>query len=151
MSAIQNFAQSRRLAYGVWAALLSILVASAGCDRASPASSALPVPKVTVMPVVSQQTLDADEYIGKTEASEVVEVRSRVFGFLKTIDFKDGDRVTEGQPLFTIEPDEYQAIHDQSVSRIALNTANLDLAKAKHARNEVLVKTGAVSREEYEE
>src|SRR5262245_25518542 len=133
------------------AVLVPLLIASSGCDRAAPASSALPVPKVTVMPVVSQQTVDADEYIGRTEASEIVEVRSRVFGFLKTIEFSDGDYVTEGKVLFTIEPDEYRAIHNQSVSRIALNDANLALAKAKHARNVELLKTKAISQEEYEE
>src|SRR4029079_7801365 len=57
----------------------------------------------------------------------------------------------EGQTLFTIEPDEYEAIHQQSISKIDLHKANLAMAKAKHARNEQLVKTGAVSREEYEE
>jgi RND family efflux transporter MFP subunit len=93
----------------------------------------------------------------------MVEVRSRIFGYLKSIEFKDGDFVTgpvlgpngevekEGQVLFTIEPDEYEAIHKQSQARIDLNAANLALAKAKLARNEPLVKTGAVSREEYEE
>jgi RND family efflux transporter MFP subunit len=124
---------------------------STGCNKAAPAATEQPVPKVTVAPVVSQETIDADEYTGQTEASESVEIRARVFGYLKSIDFKDGDYVTEGQTLFTIEPDEYQAIHDQSVSRINLNAANLALAKAKHARNETLVKTGAVTREEYEE
>src|SRR5262249_20307947 len=49
------------------------------------------------------------------------------------------------------EPDEYEAIHQQAVSRIELNAANLELAKAKHTRNESLVRTGAVSREEYDE
>ena len=42
------------------------------------------------------------------EASESVEVRARIFGYLKSIEFKDGDFVTEGQLLFTIEPDEYK-------------------------------------------
>jgi RND family efflux transporter MFP subunit len=109
------------------------------------------VPKVTVTAVVSQETVDADEYTGKTEASESVEVRARVFGYLKSIDFTDGDFVKEGQPLFTIEPDEYLAIHKQSLARIELNTAALDLAKAKHARDDKLVKTGGVTQEEWEE
>jgi multidrug efflux pump subunit AcrA (membrane-fusion protein) len=125
-----------------------------GCDRASPAAAAAaqqPVPKVTVTAVVSQEVIDSDEYLGQTDASEVVEVRARVFGYLKSIEFKDGDYVKEGQTLFTIEPDEYNAIHQQSLSRIDLNAANLALAKAKHARNEKLVNTGAVTREEYEE
>jgi len=106
---------------------------------------------VTVTSVMAQETLDSDEYTGQTEASESVEIRARVFGYLKTIDFNDGDYVQEGQTLFTIEPDEYAAIHQQSLSRIDLDSANLELAKAKHNRNETLVRTGAVSREEYDE
>jgi len=133
------------------AALLATLATGSGCNRSAPAASAMPTPKVTTTAVVQQETIDSDEYTGQTEASETVEVRARVFGYLKTIDFSDGDFVKEDQPLFTIEPDEYDAIHQQSVARIALNTANLDLAKAKHARNEKLVKTGAVTPEEYEE
>jgi RND family efflux transporter MFP subunit len=132
-------------------AVATILVLTAGCGGSAPASTELPTPKVTTTAVVAQETLDADEYTGQTEASEMVEVRARIFGYLKSIEFKDGDLVTEGQPLFTIEPDEYQAIHDQSLSRIALGTANHELAKAKHARNEKLVQSGAVSREDFEE
>jgi RND family efflux transporter MFP subunit len=111
----------------------------------------MPTPKVTTTAVVAQETIDSDEYTGQTEASETVELRARVFGYLKTIDFKDGDFVTENQPLFTIEPDEYEAIHKQSLARIDLNQANLTLANAKLARNEKLLKSGAVSKEEYEE
>jgi RND family efflux transporter MFP subunit len=128
-----------------------MLAAGAGCNRNSPAATELPTPKVTTTAVVAQETIDSDEYTGQTEASETVEVRARVFGYLKSIDFKDGDFVTENQPLFTIEPDEYEAIHKQSLARIDLNQANLTLAKAKLARNEKLLKSGAVSKEEYEE
>jgi RND family efflux transporter MFP subunit len=93
-----------------------------------------------------------------------------VFGYLKSVEFQDGDFVKgppldangkpiigpdgkeqPGQTLFIIEPDEYLAIHNQSLARIELNQANLTLAKAKLARNEALVKSGAVSKEEYEE
>src|SRR5262245_27079229 len=151
----------RRNALGI--GVLAILPLAWGCDRAAPAASEQPVPKVTVMAVATQETVDADEYTGQTEAAETVDVHARVFGYLKSIDFKDGDYVTgpelgpggqvlkEGQILFTIEPDEYAAIHEQSKSRISLNAANLELAKAKLARNQKLVNTGAVSREEYEE
>jgi RND family efflux transporter MFP subunit len=132
-------------------AVLAMLPLGIGCKPAAPAAAEQPVPKVTVTAVVSQETIDADEYTGKTEASEIVEVRARVFGYLKSIDFKDGDYVKEGQTLFTIEPDEYDAIHQQSLSRVDLNKASLELAKLKHARNETLVQKGAVSREDYEE
>jgi RND family efflux transporter MFP subunit len=153
----------RCLAAAFSVSLFAILPASIGCNRAAPAASEMPTPKVTTTAVVAQRTIDSDEYTGQTEASEMVEVRARVFGYLKTIDFQDGDYVTgpvlgpngevekEGQTLFTIEPDEYDAIHQQSLARIDLNQANLTLAKAKLARNESLVKTGAVTKEEYEE
>jgi RND family efflux transporter MFP subunit len=137
--------------YEIAIGLLSLLPLLAACSRPAPAATELPVPKVTVSAVVSQETIDADEYTGQTEASEIVEIRARVFGYLKSIDFKDGDYVQEGQTLFTIEPDEYDAIHQQSVSRIELNQASLALAKAKHARNEKLVRTGADTPEEFEE
>src|SRR5436190_13736431 len=141
----------QRLKHSLAIALLLILPLGFACTKATPEKAEPPVPKVTVSAVVSQETIDADEYTGQTEASETVEIRARVFGYLKSIEFKDGDYVKEGQELFSIEPDEYAAIHQQSLSRIDVNAANLELARAKHARNEVLVKSGAVSREDFEE
>jgi len=145
------------------ALLIPLSLAGSGCNKAAPAASDAPVPKVTTTAVVSVDTIDTDDYTGQTEASESVEIRARVFGFLKSIDFKDGDFVTgpvlgpngelqkEGQPLFTIEPDEYDAIHRQSLARIDLHQANLTLATAKVNRNAALLKKDAVSKEEYEE
>lgn len=122
-----------------------------GCKPPGEASKEVIIPKVTVAPVTSQQTQDADIYTGRTEASEIVEVRARVFGYLESIEFKDGDYVKEGQKLFVIEDDEYAAIHAQAKSKIELNTARLELAKANLARNTKLVKSGAVSQEDFEE
>jgi RND family efflux transporter MFP subunit len=131
-------------------AALASSVALVGCGGA-PAASSLPVPKVTVAEVVSTETTDADEYIGRTEASEIVEVRARVFGYLKSVDFKDGDYVKKGDKLFTIEADEYEAIHNVSVARIAVAKTQFNLAKTTAARNEPLVKTGSVTKQEYDE
>lgn len=159
----KSFLASKLLLLLTSGSLLLPLAFNCGCGGSAPASTEMPVPKVTTVAVVSQETVDSDEYTGETAASEMVEVRARVFGYLKTIDFKDGDFVTgpvlgpngevekEGQVLFTIEPDEYDAIHKQSLARIDLNQANLSLAKAKLARNEALVKAKAISVEEYEE
>ena len=147
----RHFVPASRAATTLAAGITLVLAVSTGCNGPAPAAAAAPVPKVTVTPAVSQETIDSDIYTGKTEASETVEVRARVFGYLKTIEFQDGDFVTEGQPLFTIEPDEYQAIHDQSLARIAVAESKLELAKSKRARNETLAKAKAVSQEEYEE
>jgi RND family efflux transporter MFP subunit len=128
-----------------------VLAACLGCGTGETPAVEQPVPRVTVAEVIAQEVVDSDDYTGQTEASEVVDVRARVYGYLKTIDFKDGDFVQEGQTLFTIEPDEYQAIHDQSQARIGLASANYELAKSKLARDEKLRPTGAISQEEYEE
>jgi RND family efflux transporter MFP subunit len=127
------------------------LLTLSGCKESAKAATEQPVPKVTVTDVTVQKIEDADEYIGRTEASQIVEVRSRLFGYLKKINFKDGDMVEQGQVLFNIEADEYEAIHNQSLSRIELNDARLELAKSKRARNKILVDKGAISKEEYEE
>jgi RND family efflux transporter MFP subunit len=141
----------RGLAWGPVLGMLMSLAGSLGCSKGAPTASKQAVPRVTVADVVEQEVVDSDDYTGQSEASASVEVRARVFGFLKTIEFKDGDYVAEGQTLFTIEPDEYQAIHEQSLSRIELTTANYELAKSKLARDEKLRPTGAISQEEYEE
>jgi RND family efflux transporter MFP subunit len=131
--------------------LVFVVFLVAGCTSSTPATIAQPTPSVTVAAVESREIVDFDEYTGKTEASEIVEIRSRIFGFLKSIDFTDGQYVEEGATLFTIEPDEYQAIHEQSLAKIAVNNANLELSRSKLAMKERLRPNGAISQEEYEE
>lgn len=134
--------------------VLSLVMGSvllAGCGGQPSGQAQTPLPKVTVTEAVEQETIDYDQYVGRTEASETVEVRSRVYGYLKTVAFDDGDHVASDQPLFMIEPDEYQAIHQQSLAKITVWESKLALAKSKLARDEKLIGSGAISREEYDE
>src|SRR5690606_39726136 len=59
------------------------------------------------------------EYVGRFEASNKVEVRARVGGFLKEVNFKDGQYVEKGQLLFVIDPEPFQIILDQSRANYA--------------------------------
>ena len=122
-----------------------------GCAKAPAANKERPIPQVSIVEVAEFTTLDNDEYVGRLEASETVEIHSRVFGYLKTVDFQDGAYVQKDQTLYTIEADEYQAVHQQAISKIAVWESKLDLAKTKLARNEKLLKSGATTREEYDE
>lgn len=100
---------------------------------------------------MSRSIQDADRFIGQAEASEIVDVRSRVSGFLQSIDFDDGQVVQEGALLATVEPDEYDAIHQQSLAMIELAKTKLELAEAEFRRAKKLIESGAVSQEEYDE
>ncbi len=147
----------RSLSTGNWSKFtqtLGMLLLAAmlfGCNQNRPT---LPQPgpaKVTLVPVAQLELTDRDEFVGRTEASETVEVRSRVSGFIKSVDFRDGDIVTQGQQLFKIEPDTYQAIQDQSNSRIELWKSKKELAQSRLTRNERLLATNTISQDEYNE
>ncbi len=123
-----------------------------GCSTNKPVAPEARPLKVTVATAIEQEIIDFDDFVGRTEAFETVEVRSRVSGFIKSVDFKDGSRaIKEKDLLFRIEPDLYKAIHEQSTSRVILWEAKRDLAQSKFARSKLLLPTGAISREEYDE
>ncbi len=68
-----------------------------------------PPPKVTVAQPLQQEVVIYSEFTGRTEAVALVEVRARVRGFLKSIEFEEGARIEAGALLYTLEPEEYEA------------------------------------------
>jgi len=122
-----------------------------GCNRSTPPATPPIAMKVASVLAKAQEVTDFDEYVGRASASETVEVRARVTGYIKTIEFQDGETVDEDQLLFTIEPDVYEASHDQAVSRIEWSKAKVTLAEKKLARADDLIKVSAISQEEFEE
>jgi RND family efflux transporter MFP subunit len=117
---------------------------------ALPQKSSGPV-KVVPIQAIELDTVDFDEFIGRTEASETVEVRARVSGFIKSVEFEDGSTIAENQLLYKIEPDQYQAIYRQARSQIDLLSARSELAESKLVRAQKLIEAKAISQEEYEE
>ncbi len=126
------------------------LIAGCGPNSAS-AKRTAPTPVVVPIRCIEMETLDFAEFIGKTEATKTVEVRSRVSGFIKEVLFKEGSDVKKGDILFKIEPDQYLAVLAQSTSRITLLDAQLELAQTKLARAKKLIDVNAISREEFDE
>ena len=99
------------------ALLLALPLAGCGEDKTSKAAAAPPPPpQVTVSKPTKRVISEHDEYVGRVVAVDYVEVRSRVSGYLQTIDFTDGQIVKKGERLFTIDPRPFQA---QSIRRRA--------------------------------
>lgn len=134
-----------------WLIVAAVAICFSGCKSESIPPLAKTAPKVVCAPAVVQKITDYDSFVGRTEEAESVEVRSRLSGFLRTIEFTDGAFVKEGDLLATIEPDEYQAIHNQSLARIIQWEAKLDLAQSKLRRAQTLIKTAAISQDELDE
>lgn len=81
---------------------VAIGLPAVGQDEAATAEQR-PVAKVTVAKPFADRVTQWDEFSGRFEAVDNVEVRARVSGFINTIDFRDGQLVEEGQLLFTID------------------------------------------------
>jgi len=126
-------------------------IAGFGCNKSTPSKPTAPPMKISTVLSVSQQITDHDEFVGRTSAVETVEVRARVTGYIKQIHFTDGQRVQENDLLFSIEPDVYQAAHQQAMAKIDLMKARVGLAQSKLARAKSLIDVKAISQEEYEE
>jgi membrane fusion protein (multidrug efflux system) len=102
----------------------------------SSAQQAAPPPAVLVQPAELKPIADQAEFIGRAAAVDKVELRARVKGFLGPRKFKDGDMVKEGQVLFLIEPEPYQAAVDQKTAqrdaaKAALTNADVQLFRAE--------------------
>jgi RND family efflux transporter MFP subunit len=99
-----------------------------GCEKPAEATVAPPA-QITVSQPTREQVTDFVEFTGNTAPFASVDVRARVKGFLKKINFTEGATVKAGDLLFEIEPDIYQAELDSA--KASLDGANARLAKAK--------------------
>ena len=120
---------------------------STSCNRQQP-PPAPPPPKVTVSQPVVRELIEWDEYTGRLEAVDSVEVRARVSGYLESIRFKDGQILKKGDLLFVIDPRPYQAELDGAEAELKLAQARLELAKNNLARAKRLLSAGIISEEE---
>jgi membrane fusion protein (multidrug efflux system) len=106
------------------------------------AQQAGPPPAVLVQPAELRSMTKQSEFVGRAEALEKVDLRARVQGFLGPRLFKDGDQVKEGQVVFTIEKDPFEAAVDQRKAQLASAQATLANADQQLARTGELVRKG---------
>jgi membrane fusion protein, multidrug efflux system len=127
------------------AALMILAVGLAGCEQRQQAAAAPPAPPVTVAQPVKRTVTDWDEFTGRFEAIEEVQVKARVGGFVTNVEFKDGDMVHAGDLLYIIDPRPFEAVAAQADGQLADARAKAELAKRELDRGLNLVQTSAVS------
>jgi len=126
---------------------LALLLAAslAGCgDKPAPQAAAGP-PPVTVAQPTKRTVTDWDEFTGRFEAIEEVQIRARVGGFVESIQFKDGDFVKPGDLLYVIDSRPFEAVALQADGQLADARAKAELARRELERALTLVTTSAVS------
>src|ERR1700730_1546314 len=124
------------------AGILSILLAATGCKRKS-AAQPPPLP-VNVLSVVEKEVNEWDEFTGRLEAVESVDVRPRVSGYITEIHFEAGVIAKKGDLLYVIDPRPYQADFDRAAAevermqaQVKLSQIELDRAKELRAKNTI--------------
>lgn len=107
-----------------------------------------PLPNVTISQPLSRNITEWDDYTGRFEASQSVEIRPRVAGQLVGVHFQDGDIVRKGQLLFSIDRRPFQASLSEALARAAAAQTQLALSRSEYARAARLIDAEAVSQEE---
>ena len=133
--------------------LLPLVLICVSCNRGAAraeGAAALPPPLVTVATATAQDVPRYLDEIGRNAAFESVNLMPQVSGRVTERRFHDGDNLKKGQLLFVIDPSPFQAQLDSAKANLAQAEAALELAKVQFARDQELVGTRAISKQDYD-
>jgi len=143
---------TRILRIALPALIAAALLCAGGCSKSGGgAQPAPPPPQVSVAKVVEKRVKDWDEFTGRLQAVETVEIRPRVSGYIDQVAFAEGKLVQKGDLLFVIDPRPYKAENDRAAADVKRYKTALDLARIELTRVQQLKESGAVSAEELDE
>ncbi len=129
--------------------LATLLIAAlllASCAKKEKAPP--PPPTVLVAAPLQQRVIDWDDYVGRFESIDAVDLRPRVSGYLQTVAFRDGQLVRKGQLLFVIDPRPYVAALNQAKAQTARQRATLANAEVELRRARALFAAQAGSQQD---
>jgi multidrug efflux system membrane fusion protein len=110
----------------------------------------MPAPLVTVVNATAQDVPKYLDEIGRNAAFESVTVTPQLAGRIVERRFSDGENLHKGQLLFVIDPRPYKAQLDSAKATLAQRRAALDLARIQFARDEEIIGTRAISKQDYD-
>ncbi len=142
----------RRPAAAALAAAARVLAAcSDGRGDAKAQAGPPPAPPVSVAAAIERQVIESDEFPGRVEAVDSVDVRARINGYLQSVHFKPGAEVRKGELLFTLDPRPFEAQVAAAESQVAAPRSQLDLARIELKRNEEMWADRATSKREFDD
>jgi multidrug efflux system membrane fusion protein len=133
------------LAAAVFAAVL------AGCGSQAAEQGAPPPPAVGAAPVLVKQVSQWDEFTGRIEPVESVELRPRVSGYIDKVNYAEGQEVKKGDVLFTIDDRSYKAELDRAQAALARARSQAELNRSEASRARKLADQQAISTETWEQ
>jgi len=136
-----------RVCIAVLLGVVNLMLAGCGGEATEQAAP----PEVMVAKVIERRIIDWDEYTGRFQAVDTVEVRPRVSGYIDRVLFREGQPVKKGEVLVIIDPRPYRADYDRAKAGLALAKSQQELASIEATRVQKLKDSGAVSREELDE
>jgi len=141
----------------LWGAGLSILLSAAGggailfgaphlkADAATDISASPPAVPVSVAKAESRRIVSWEEFSGRLEAIDRVEIRPRVGGAIQKAPFREGALVKQGDLLVTIDPEPYAAAVEKAKAQVSAEEARVALAKTELERGRQLVTTRTIA------
>lgn len=132
-----------------WALLLQACIA--GCGARPGANGPPPPPDVSVAQVIDRKIVQWDEFNGRVAATDTVEIRPRVAGYIERIAFSEGHEVRQGDLLLLIDQRPYRAELDRATADLARARTRAAFAQAQVTRADHLLASHAISDEEHDE
>ncbi len=155
MTSIQQLKTAARpivLALGMAGVAAFIAGCSDATGKAAEAQAQAPAgPPVSAAAVLEKSIAETQEFSGRLEAIERVEIRPRVSGYITAVNFKPGAEVKKGDVLFVIDQRPYQAEYDRAEAAAKSARAKAELAKLELTRAERLLGDKAIAQREYDE
>ena len=132
-------------------AITVALLGLAGCGDTNSSSTAEQPPLVTVSAPIVKEIVEYDDFTGRFEAVETVEVRARVNGHIEQVAFKDGALVRKGDLLVTIDRRPYRMAVEQAEAAVLAAQSRLRFADGDLERAQNLSRTGNLSEQTLEQ